>query len=227
MASHQSGESDALLRERRTHGYETARADIQAHVPLSSQRILELGCSAGALGDALKRRNGANVLGVEIDAEYATAAARRLDRVVVADAQSFLAGDMPFEGPFDTLIAADTLEHLVDPWRALSHAVAWLDPGATVVVSVPNVLHWVGLLRILATRRWPRDDAGVFDRTHLRWFTQRDATELLAGAGLEVRAVQALYPGRGWRRPLSRILGSTSLRQVLAIQWIVVGVKPR
>jgi hypothetical protein len=38
-----------------------------------------------------------------------------------------------------TLIAADVLEHLVDPWTTLQQAVTWLVDGATVVISLPNV----------------------------------------------------------------------------------------
>jgi 2-polyprenyl-3-methyl-5-hydroxy-6-metoxy-1,4-benzoquinol methylase len=226
MSASQGSDPDAALRARRAHAYETARPDIQAHVPAGARRILELGCSVGALGAALKQRNAASVLGVEIDADYGRLAAAVLDRVVVGDVEQFLAGPVPPEAPFDTLIAADVLEHLVDPWRALERASAWLTPGATVVVSLPNVMHWVGLLRVIGGGRWPRDDAGVFDRTHLRWFTMRDAVELLEGAGLAVETLEPRYPGTGVRLALSKALGATPLRRLLAVQWIVVAVKP-
>jgi 2-polyprenyl-3-methyl-5-hydroxy-6-metoxy-1,4-benzoquinol methylase len=225
MSSHQSGEADDELRARRAQGYETARPDVQAVVPVNARRILELGCSSGGLGAALKARAGAFVLGVEIDPEYARRAEGRLDEVVVADAEEFLVEREPPATLFDCLIAADVLEHLRDPWRALERATAWLDPGATVVISLPNVLHWVGLWRILTRDRWPRDDAGVFDRTHLRWFTMHDAIELVEGAGLKVTAIRPNYPGRGWRLAVSRLLGRTPARRFLAVQWIVVAVK--
>ncbi|MCW2689048.1 MAG: wbbL 5, partial [Mycobacterium sp.] len=116
MSSHQSVEADADLRRRREHGYETPRPDVQALVPTSVRRILELGCSAGALGSALKARNGALVVGVELDPAYARTAETRLDRVVVADVESFLAEGRPEEAPFDCLVGADVFEHLRDPW---------------------------------------------------------------------------------------------------------------
>jgi 2-polyprenyl-3-methyl-5-hydroxy-6-metoxy-1,4-benzoquinol methylase len=226
MSSHQSGESDADLRGRREHGYETARPDVQALVPWSARRILEFGCSTGSLGSALKARNDAFVLGVEIDPVYARQAVDRLDGVVVADVEEFLGERTPGEAPFDCLIGADVFEHLLDPWRALDRATNLLEPGATVVISLPNVLHLPGLWRVIIGGRWPRDDAGVFDRTHLRWFTMRDAVDLLEGAGLLVQRVVPNYPGRGWRLALMRLLGHTPLRRFLPVQWIVVGVKP-
>jgi predicted TPR repeat methyltransferase len=225
MSSHQSGEADDEFRARRALGYETTRQDVQAVVPLDARRILELGCSSGGLGGALKARAGAYVLGVEIDPEYARQAAGRLDEVVLADAETFLREREPPTTPFDCLVAADVLEHLSDPWNVLGLATAWLAPGATVVVSVPNVLHWVGVWRIFTTARWPRDDTGVFDRTHLRWFTMRDAIELVEGAGLSVTAIRPNYPGRRWRLAIQRILGRTPARRFLAVQWIVVGMK--
>jgi SAM-dependent methyltransferase len=231
MSSHQSGAAEQALRVRREHAYETARPDVQALVPTTAKRILELGCSTGALGAALKARNGAFVLGVEMNPEYARQAERRLDRVVVGDAETLLGEGFrgegaPEEEPFDCLVGADVFEHLSDPWAALERATDQLAPAATVVISLPNVLHWPGLWRVIIGGRWPRDDVGVFDRTHLRWFTRRDAIDLLEGAGLRVRTVWPNYPGRGWRLELMKLLGHTPLRRFLAVQWIVVGVKP-
>jgi 2-polyprenyl-3-methyl-5-hydroxy-6-metoxy-1,4-benzoquinol methylase len=226
MKARETGEVDHEPRKRREQGYETARPDVQAHVPRTARHILELGCSTGALGAALKARNGATVFGVEVDAVYAREASGRLDKVVVADAETFLRQGVPEEAPFDCLLAADVFEHLVDPWSALGRATELLQPGGTVVISLPNVLHWPGLLRVIIGGRWPRDDAGVFDRTHLRWFTPRDAVEFLHGAGLDVQVASPNYPGRGLRLALTRLLGRTPLRRFLAVQWIVVAVKP-
>jgi methionine biosynthesis protein MetW len=193
-------------------------------VPLSVRRILELGCAAGELGAALKARQGAVVVGVELDREYAAAAARRLDRVIESDAETFLRAPPADEARFDCLIAADVLEHLADPWTALARAVQLLEPGATVVVSLPNVTHWGGLLRLIRGGRWPRDDAGPFDRTHLRWFTRDDAVALLSQADVSVRSVEPRYWTTGWRLRLCRLLQPTPLARFMAVQYVVSGV---
>jgi SAM-dependent methyltransferase len=226
MRSPHSGGVDDAIRRRREGGYESPRADVQAVVPGGVKRILELGCSTGELGAALKARDGAFVYGVEIDPVYAQRAEAKLDVVKIADAEELLA-ERPVDEPlFDCLIGADVFEHLENPWSALERAKAWLAPGATVVISLPNVLHWPGLVRVIVGGRWPRDDAGVFDRTHLRWFTERDAIDLLEGAGLRVRTVSPNYPGRRLVLSLTRLLGRTPLRRYLAVQWILVGVVP-
>lgn len=218
--------NDETLRARRAGGYETPRPEVQALVPLTAQRILELGCSTGALGAALKERSGAFVFGVEIDPEYAREAEERLDVVVVTDAETFLRGSQPQEGPFDCLIGADVFEHLVDPWEALASAMDWLTPGATVVVSLPNVSYWRGLLRIILGGRWPREDEGIFDRTHLRWFTPLDAIDFLEGTGLRLKSASPRYGNHGVRLAFTKAWGRTPLRRFVARQWLFVAIKP-
>ncbi len=216
---------DSRLRGRRRHGYETARPEVQAHVPASAQRILDLGCSTGALGAALKERQNALVVGVEADADYASAAQSRLDRVVVSDIETFLQDSIPGEAPFDCLIVADVLEHLVNPWEVLKQAVGLVDAGGTVVISVPNVAEWGGIWRLLHTGRWPRDDEGVFDQTHLRWFTLDDALDLIRSADLRVTAVEPRYWQTGWRLIWRLLLARTPLHRFLAPQYVISAVK--
>ena len=206
-------------------GYESARPDVQSLVPASARAILDLGCSNGALGAALKARQGATVLGVELGEEYAREAEARLDRVIVADVEAFAAGPPPPEAPFDCLIAADVLEHLVDPWAALRGAAAMLAPGAVAVVSLPNVLFWGVLARLVRGRSWPREDSGLFDRTHLRWFSTSDAVALLEQAGFGQVEVHPRYWVEGAALRRRERLARTPLRPYLAPQNILTAVK--
>jgi SAM-dependent methyltransferase len=213
-----------VLRERRRAAYETTRPEVQAAVPLTARRILDLGCASGALGAALKQRQGAEVVGVELQPDYARDAEAVLDRVICSDVANALAS--PHElGRFDCVIAADVLEHLVDPWAALANAVEILDSGGTAVVSLPNVQYLKTLLT-LVRGTWPREDDGLFDRTHLRWFTLRDARTLLEQAGLEVVAVDSRYWFHGRTLRLVRIAGRLGLAPFLAGQFVLVGRKP-
>lgn len=173
------------LRTARAAAYERARPEILDHVPLSARRVLDLGCATGTTGAALKARQDAEVTGIEIEPDYAREAEPRLDRVLCADAATVPAG---LHGPFDALIAADILEHLTDPWTTLRAYADLLAPGATVVISLPNVAHW-STYAALARGRWPRKPEGIFDATHLRWFTRRDALDLLTQAGLTPHTV--------------------------------------
>ena len=144
----------------------------------------------------------------------------------MSDIESFLADPVPPEAPFDCLIAADVLEHLVDPWTALRRAVELLDWQAIAVISTPNVSEWHGLWQLIRTGRWPLADAGVFDRTHLRWFTRDDALALVRQAGLRPLDIDPRYWELDWKRlQLTRFLAKTSLDRFLPFQYIITAIK--
>jgi methionine biosynthesis protein MetW len=202
--------------------YEGDRPEVQTLVPVGARRILDLGCAAGALGAGLKRRGGAEVVGVEIDPGYADTAATRLDRVVQGDVAEVLArGDL---GRFDCIVAADVLEHLADPWLALRQAAALLEPGGTVVISLPNVRFFETFWQLGVRGRWPRREQGIFDSTHLRWFTLRDARDLAEQAGLtvaEVRPLVRIRPAGSRFDGLFGWLARTPLRELFAFQYLL------
>jgi SAM-dependent methyltransferase len=175
-------------RAARAAAYERARPEILDHVPATARRVLDLGCATGTTGAALKRRQDVEVVGVELEPEYAREAATRLDEVLTADVELATPG-----GRFDVLIAADILEHLKDPWATLRRYAELLEPGATAIVSLPNVAHWSTYAQ-LARGSLPRKPEGIFDATHLRWFTLGDARALLLQAGLTPHTVVR----RGW-----------------------------
>jgi methionine biosynthesis protein MetW len=199
--------------DQRALAYETPRREIARHVPATARRVLDLGCSTGGLATLLKARGAVEVVGVELDAGYAEVAAGRCDRVLHADAEELARRDgLEAElGRFDCLVAADVLEHLVDPWTALRVYARLLEPGGAAVVSLPNVAHWSTYVH-LVRGTWPRLPEGLHDATHLRWFTLRDARELLEQAGLAVSAVER-RPRLIWRGSrLDDLVGSAVVR---------------
>jgi SAM-dependent methyltransferase len=180
------------------------------------------------VGAALKRERAVEVVGVEADPEFAAAARDRLNRVVEHDIEELLALADPGLGRFDCLVAADSLEHLRDPWTALARAVDLLEPDGSAVVSLPNARFFETFWQLGVRGTWPLDEQGIFDRTHLRWFALRDARELLERAGLEVVEVRPLIRvrPRGSRFD-SRFawLARTPLREFFAFQYLLVGAK--
>jgi len=219
--------SSPELRPRRAGAYENPRPEVQELVPIDAHRILDLGCSSGSLGAAHKRRQDAEVIGVELNPAYAADAAGRLDRVLSADLDQF-AFDPAELGSFDCLIAADVLEHLRDPWAVLGAATAVLRRGGTAVVSLPNVRYWETFVQLGLRGTWPRRDDGIFDRTHLHWFALADALGLIAGAGIEVTHVAPRYrlrPGDWRSERAGRRFAGTPLAPLFTFQYVIAGVK--
>jgi methionine biosynthesis protein MetW len=179
------------LNSQRLDSYTSTRGDLLPLLPRYAGRILDIGCSNGALGLALKQRFGAYVAGIEIDPDFAHEAATKLDRVVCDDALAGL--EQLQDEPFDCAICADVLEHLVDPAAVLRAVRTLLTPGATVVVSVPNVRFYDTFVQLAVRGRWPERDRGIYDRTHLRWFTDANARALFADTGFAVTHASQNY----------------------------------
>jgi O-antigen biosynthesis protein len=149
------------------------------------RRVLELGCAGGAFGAALKARYpGAAVTGIEAGRAAAAVAATRLDRVIcsrVEEVDFAAAGLAP--GEFDTLIAADILEHLANPWQALQRVRPYLSPDAQLVASIPNVRNAILIAALAVNGRWQYRERGLLDITHLRFFTLEEIRRMLEETG--------------------------------------------
>lgn len=204
--------------------YVGERPDIQALVPADSQMVLDVGCSTGALGEAIKRNTGASVLGIELSETMAMEARLRLDQVIVGDASSII-----FEGKlvghqFDVIVFADILEHLADPWGVLNAAVKYLAPGGVVIASIPNVRHIDTIWHLVFKGYWPYRSRGIHDQTHLRFFTIQNIREMFNQAGLSIDLVDTNY--RILERPHSinrhaRLIALPFLKNFLAFQYLL------
>jgi SAM-dependent methyltransferase len=161
------------------------RPDVIVAVPETARRIVELGCGAGVVGAAIKERQACSYVGIEMSPVAAALAARTLDAVLIGDVE---AAPLPFpDGSADCVVCADILEHLADPWQMLAELHRILEPGGTIVASVPNIQN-VEILQALVQGRWDYHEAGILDRTHLRFFTRSTFGEALLQAGFVITA---------------------------------------
>jgi O-antigen biosynthesis protein len=168
--------------------YGFSRPEVQAMVNSKARTILDIGCAAGLMGTELKNRLGAEVWGVEIIENVAREAQKKLDRVIEKHIE-YAMPDLP-DQYFDTIVFADVLEHLTDPGGVLLKSKTKLSADGEIIASVPNVRHW-SVLKELLEGRWDYQEAGILDRTHLRFFTKTSLVKLFHQAGFEIRELKA------------------------------------
>lgn len=201
--------------------YANDRAELVARLPRPLGRVLDVGCGAGEVGRALRAAGATSLTGVELNATAAEAARALFDEVLVGDVEA-LARDGALDGPFDTVVLYDVIEHLVDPAALLAAIGPLVATDGRIHVSVPNARHF-SLMRDLVLRgTFGYADWGHRDRTHLRWFTRRDLVQLLAEAGWRVTDVEPSILGRN--RLVDRVtLGRA--REFIALQWAVLATR--
>lgn len=215
----------------RKFGNPTLLGVVERILP-SDGAVLDVGCASGGLLHQLRDHAGRRV-GVEISEAAAHEAALVADEVVNRGIDDL---DLNFpDETFDVVVCGDVLEHLVAPDAALARITRWLAPGGAVVVSVPNIANWQSRLRLLRGT-WRYESCGIWDRTHLRFFTLATLQELMEGAGLSVESIDTTqdvahqiralaYTPKFFRRWLEAILQMLARRrpQLFALQLICVG----
>src|SRR5438477_8791051 len=146
--------------------------------------VLDVGCGYATTSQQIHKL-GNRVWGVESNDDAAHIARGRLSTVIEADLQDFSAVPATVGSrKFDVIIFADVLEHLAWPIGVLREYLKLLKDDGSGIVSLPNVGLW-SVRFALMFGRFRYEDAGVLDRTHLRFFTQRSAMEMLDAAGLQ------------------------------------------
>lgn len=229
MTTESMGQDMTGLPDRQLNpSYIGLRKDVLKLVPRNSRRVLDVGCSVGALGEQIKRVTQASVVGIELDPDMASLARSRLDLVIEGDVEKMSVNRLWPAEFFDCIIFADILEHLREPWTTLQRFVQLLHPSGVVIISMPNIGHYSTIVNLLFYRYWPYRTRGIFDRTHLRFFTLRNIFELCSYANLEIAEVHRNYRLSDRYSLLNkptRLYSLPVLRDFMAYQYLVVAHK--
>ena len=149
------------------------------------RRVLDVGCAGGYLGAILASR-GYRVTGID---SPGSAHAGFPDSIELLEADLDL-GLPPLTGRFDFVICADVLEHLRRPALLLRDLRTVLATGGRLAASLPNSGHAYFRWNVL-TGRFPAHDRGLFDRTHLHFYTWRGWLDLFHAAGFRIGTVRS------------------------------------
>jgi SAM-dependent methyltransferase len=211
--------------------HESHNEDLLKLIPTSAARLIEVGCSSGALArEFLKMSPSVDYVGVDIDKNYAQLAKRYCQNVYCMDIEQ---ADDDFwidMASRDCWIFGDCLEHLRDPWSLLKKVRSVVSPNAHVVACIPNAQHWSVQAR-LAIGDFRYQDRGLLDRTHLRWFTRQTIVELFSSTGFSItQGVARIFPEPASERflpliaELARAAGgdaATAMEDAKAMQYVV------
>ena len=168
--------------------FSKARADFVDRLPRDhSAQLLEIGCGTGATGAlALSEGCCGRYVGVELFETAAAEAREVLSEVVTGNVETLDFDWQP--ATFDAIIFSEVLEHLVEPGEVVKKLARFVRPGGMLLASSPNISHW-RVIRELLMGRFHLADQGVFDRTHLRWFTPGTFADLVEKAGFEIEEI--------------------------------------
>jgi len=182
----------------------------------SPRRVLDIACGQGGLGHALMQR-GHTVTGIDCRPPHFA-----LDEFIHADLSHGLP-PMSLERKFEVILLADVLEHMAEPLPLLRQAVERLAKGGSIVVSLPNAVHWSTRL-LVAFGKFDYTNKGILDRTHLRFFTKASAERLFAAAGLAVSAHHTTPVP--WENVLPKIFSEVAQNTIEKADYLFTRLRP-
>ena len=169
------------------HYPDIPRREVVALFARAPRRVLDVGCATGATGAHIKTLYPeAWVAGIELAHQAAEIARGRLDLVIegrIEDVDLAAHGIAPHS--LDTVILADVLEHMYDPWGVLLRLKTYLTADAQILASIPNARN-LWLLNELAHGRFPYGPVGLLDITHIRFFTRAEIEKLFQETGYAI-----------------------------------------
>jgi len=182
--------------------YQFSRSEMQALLPNHYSKVLEVGCGAGSFIKSLSKSTES--WGVEQDSSIAAEAGEHLNKVLVGTYQSVYE-DIP-DNYFDLIICNDVIEHMEHSDKFLKGIHSKLAKGGALLLSIPNVRFLPNLFELIVLKDWRYRDAGILDRTHLRFFTRKSLLRTLEETGWRVEAFQGINRYGNRKLGLKRLL---------------------
>jgi 2-polyprenyl-3-methyl-5-hydroxy-6-metoxy-1,4-benzoquinol methylase len=199
----------------------------------SNQNILDIGCFSGELLNRVKINQKVSNSYFGADLENYLSKEFSFIKFCSLDFNDKNLNKVFENQKFDIVILGDILEHLVNPWSALSNIEQIIQDSSRILISIPNSGHWYFRLKILFGKIEYTNN-GLFDKTHLRFFTKKSSKELIKDSKFEI--IELNYSSLPWENLFKGGFGSRILSiferllillrpQLFAYQFIFL-VKP-
>lgn len=184
-----AGREVAILSTEYVHRWSSLRGQIRQdlldRVDIDAKSVLEFGCGEAPLGEALKKRQRCRVVGIELDADAAAIAKKRIDEVYRGDVREIVS---LLHEKFDWIIGGDIVEHLDEPWSFLAELRRLSNPGGHLLLSLPNLAN-ASIVADLLQGRFDYAYMGLTCVGHLRFFTRQAIEDMLTIAGWTVERI--------------------------------------
>lgn len=171
------------------NSYIGLRPGLLKYIKGESKTVLDVGCALGTNGlYLLENRIATTVYGVEFNEKMASEAKKNITKVFCGDLNnSNFRNEVLKESPsFDYIVFGDILEHLYEPLKVLIDLKSLSKPNGQIIISLPNIGHIELFIQVFIKGTWPMNERGIFDKTHMRWFTRKDVFQLAKSANLDV-----------------------------------------
>jgi 2-polyprenyl-3-methyl-5-hydroxy-6-metoxy-1,4-benzoquinol methylase len=205
---------------------------LRKHLPLKNAKVLDIGCGGGLFLSLLKRE-GANVMGIELSDSRARYATKQHGLEIYKHPIENDFWQRGYENYFDAVTLWDVIEHVNYPVKTLQCAANVLKPGGLLLIDTPSrdsFYHQVGEFTYrLSGGKFPTFLNAMYSSHlfgHKQIFSTREMKDIFASSGLEVVQLRKFhelsFPYEFYLKKLlhSEALVKLSLPAVRAFFWL-------
>ena len=205
---------------------------LKKHLVIDNSRVLDIGCGGG-LFLSLLRREGAHVIGIELNDSRAQYATTKHNLEIHKQPIESDFWQKRYENYFDAVTVWDVIEHVNFPLQTLQSAVHVLKPDGLLLIDTPcrdSFYHQVGELTYRLTGgRFPTFLNAMYSSHlfgHKQIFSIREMKDLFESVGLDVIELRTFhelsFPYDFYLRRLlrSEVLVKLLLPLVRAFFWL-------
>jgi 2-polyprenyl-6-hydroxyphenyl methylase/3-demethylubiquinone-9 3-methyltransferase len=205
---------------------------LRKHLPIENAQVLDIGCGGGLFLSLLKRE-GAQVLGIELSNSRAHyAATKHVLEIHKRPIESDF-WQTGYKNYFDAVTLWDVIEHVNYPVQTLQSAANVLKPGGLLLIDTPcrdSFYHQVGEATYrLSGGRFPTFLNAMYSSHlfgHKQIFSTTEMKDIFTSSGLEVVELQKFhelsFPYEFYLKKMlrSQALVKASLPAVTAFFWL-------
>lgn len=170
--------------------YSLHRREMLQFLPLNYLRVLEVGCGEGSFRFNLD--TSCEYWAIEANDVSAKLASKIIYKVFHGKYEEVYE-QLP-DNYFDLVICNDVIEHMCDHEHFLISVKKKMTKESCLVGSVPNIRHIHALTELLFRKDWRYVEQGIFDKTHLRFFTEKSLKTVFSNCGWSIENLKGINP---------------------------------
>lgn len=206
--------------------YSNIRYDIITMIDkkvLDNFNVLEIGCGCGAtLLQIQSNYKNASVYGVELISDAIKIGGSILNIIQGNIENKNLSYPEMY---FDYIIFGDILQHLHNPLDTIKYVSRFLKNEGYILAGVLNILNFSVIIPLLRGN-FTYQDAGILDRSHLRFFTKKELLKLFIEADY---SIESLYQKNnnideetlGYLKNLCSLDSEISMEELMVYQYLL------
>jgi len=187
-----------------------------------SGSILEIGAGSGATMIYAKQNGYAKkIYGIELcTVEDSFQESNEFENFLIGNVENM---SLKYnEKSFDVILCGDVLEHLINPYEIVKKMKHFLKDDGVIIASLPNMRQIHMMIQIYLKGDFRYQEAGILDKTHLRFFCKKNMIELFESRGLQVERIVSNSNLIGKTTKLLNKLTFNIFDEFLAAQYYLV-----